>query len=167
VKPEFWRDAELASLSDSSRLFFIGLWNEADDTGWVRWSVPEIAADLYPYRAVRTRERDVERHALALLGLPSAHFAIAECGRHALIPGLPQHQLSQGGNKASYVLNEHLSRCVENPVDTVDNGQVRTGTDIYGRKGRERKGREGNFARARARGAMTDAELDDLLSRSA
>ena len=33
IKPEFWEDEKLANFSFAARLFFIGLWNIADDQG--------------------------------------------------------------------------------------------------------------------------------------
>lgn len=35
VKPEFWTDSKIVQLPIEARLFFIGLWNEADDYGWI------------------------------------------------------------------------------------------------------------------------------------
>ena len=66
VKPSFWSDSVLARLPERSRLFYIGLWMIADDAGWFRADVPEIANELYGYEPARRRE---DRVSLMLAGL--------------------------------------------------------------------------------------------------
>ena len=43
IKPDYWRDEVIAAMPDSVARFYIGIWQEADDAGWLRWNVPEIA----------------------------------------------------------------------------------------------------------------------------
>ena len=59
VRQEFWTDEKLAALPDAVRLFYIGLWCIADDTGWFRSDIARIGALIYPYRAKRKREREI------------------------------------------------------------------------------------------------------------
>lgn len=49
VKPEFWKDEELALLPRDIRLFYIGLWNEADDEGRSRANPAYLKGALFPY----------------------------------------------------------------------------------------------------------------------
>jgi hypothetical protein len=133
VKPDFWRDRLMADLPAEGRLFYIGLWMEADDAGWLRWRPDEIAADLYPYRSVRVRERHARLWGARLVDME--RLVLHPCG-HGFIPKLIKHQLSQGGNRSRYVEGEHAS-C------TVESVPVRTDTSVYGREGREGKGKEG------------------------
>lgn len=35
VRPEFWADSKVARMSDSVRLFYVGLWCVADDCGYI------------------------------------------------------------------------------------------------------------------------------------
>lgn len=107
VKPDYWRDRLLAALPADVREFYVGLWMEADDAGWLRWRPEEIAADLYPYRAVRTRERNVERWGarLAELGRLEMH----SCG-HAVIPTLARHQF-RPGHPVETIEREHRRDC--------------------------------------------------------
>lgn len=49
IKPEFWEDERVASLSPLARLLFIGTWNLADDEGILRWSVDYLNASLFMY----------------------------------------------------------------------------------------------------------------------
>lgn len=51
IKPDFWSDEMVASWPIVGRLSYIGLWNEADDEGRLRASVPYLKARLFPYDA--------------------------------------------------------------------------------------------------------------------
>lgn len=133
MKPDFWRDRLMADLPADVRLFYIGLWMEADDAGWLRWRPDEIAADLYPYRPVKLRERQAREWGARLSDL--GRVVIHPCG-HALVPKLVKHQLSQGGSKSRYVLGEHA-------LCKPESGGVRTDPSDYGREVREGKRKEG------------------------
>ena len=52
IKPEFWSSPDIAALSDSDRLLFIGLWSYADDHGRGRDDIALIVAALYPHDMV-------------------------------------------------------------------------------------------------------------------
>lgn len=49
IKPEFWDDELVASLSRDARLLFIATWNLADDAGRLRWSAPYVKAKVFAY----------------------------------------------------------------------------------------------------------------------
>lgn len=49
IKPEFWTDDLLGSLSREARLLFIGTWNMADDEGLLRWSAPFVKGAIFPF----------------------------------------------------------------------------------------------------------------------
>ena len=49
IKPEFFFDEELAELPDQTRLFFIGLWTQADREGRLEERAPKLKAQLFPY----------------------------------------------------------------------------------------------------------------------
>lgn len=130
VKPDYWHDRLLASFRPEVREFYIGLWMEADDTGWLRWQPEEIAADLYPYRGIATRERQVRAWLDQLI--EAKRVILHPCG-HAVIPTFGVHQ-RLGGNRITRVRDQHLS---------CQSIQVQTSTDESVRKVREGKGREG------------------------
>jgi len=110
IKPEFWKDAKLAALTEGARLFFIGTWSLADDAGWLRWSIPEIAAELYPFESRGMRERRVKKHGESLAALGRLHFH--DCG-HAVIPKMPTHQhLAGTTRRVTSIYTEHLT-CAE------------------------------------------------------
>jgi len=93
VRPEFWTDETIAALPDAARLFYIGLWNVADDAGWLEWQPHRIGALLYPYRQIRKRERDIV--AWGTLLADDGRLRVYECGC-AEIPTLPRHQRITG-----------------------------------------------------------------------
>lgn len=49
VKPSFWESAQSASCSREARLLFLGLLNECDDEGRMRWAPKRLAGVLFPH----------------------------------------------------------------------------------------------------------------------
>jgi len=50
IKPEFWQDGKTArELTRDQRLFYIGLWNVADDEGRFRLNVRSLLGDIFPH----------------------------------------------------------------------------------------------------------------------
>lgn len=49
IKPEFWEDAIIGTLSREARLLFIAAWNLADDAGRLRWSAAYLKAGAFIY----------------------------------------------------------------------------------------------------------------------
>jgi len=110
VKPDFFRDGRMADLPDSTRLIYIGLWMEADDAGWLRYDITEIAADLYPYMDRTRREAQVTAAINALAAVD--RLQVLGCG-HALIPTLVRHQRFASETKRVVTfLREHETVCV-------------------------------------------------------
>lgn len=48
IKPEFWTDEKLVDLGAWERLLFIGLWNFADDEGYMPYSAKRIKMQVFP-----------------------------------------------------------------------------------------------------------------------
>lgn len=113
MKPDYWRDELIASLPDSVSRFYIGLWQEADDAGWLRWNVPEIGHDLYGYQPRQRRERWVKERGEALAAVGRLHFY--DCG-HAYIPNLTKHQ-KFGGRPVHTVRDAHARDCAPPRAD--------------------------------------------------
>lgn len=137
MKPDFWRDRLMADLPAEVRLFYVGLWMEADDAGWLRWDLDEVAADLFPYRTVKVRERQVREWSGRLID--RKRVEVYPCG-HAFIPKLTRHQLSQGGSKSKYILAQHA-------LCKPQSGDGRSDTDDYGREVGGGMGKEGKGSR--------------------
>lgn len=101
VRPEFWSDETMAGLPMAVRLFYIGLWNVADDAGWLPWRIPHIGAVLFPYEPARRRERQIEEWGNALVG--AGRLVLHDCGC-AQVPTLSRHQRVTG--KQSFTAHE-------------------------------------------------------------
>ena len=124
VRPQFWSDRRVAVLSKSAKLFYIGLWNVADDDGYIRWDLQQIAGELFPFDALKTREKEAVRDAAILVA--AGRIEVLECGAHARIPTLPDHQRS-GGEKVRTVSTEHSAKCAT--TDDYVGLQSPTGSD--------------------------------------
>ncbi len=48
IKPEFWTDEKILQISRDARLFFIALWNFADDNGVVEYKPLQLKALIFP-----------------------------------------------------------------------------------------------------------------------
>lgn len=110
IKPEFWKDARVAALPEGARLFYVGTWQLADDAGWLRWSVEEIGAELYPFDSRKMRERRVEKHGAALAAIGRLH--LHDCG-HAQIPKMPAHQHLAGTTRRVLTISNEHSVCAQ------------------------------------------------------
>ena len=115
VKPEFWSDSEMAALPYPVRLIYIGLWNVADDAGYIEWKPDRIAHDLLGYESTKMRERHLAEWSKALVD--SGHLRILDCGC-ALIPTLPKHQRVAGKPNFRYreAHGSHLARIGKPPI---------------------------------------------------
>lgn len=136
IKPEFFTDKALAGLSADARLFYIGLWMEADDDGYIKWVPDQIAARLYPYRTVAARERFVRVAAVQLAD--TGHIVMLPCEKHVTVPGLPKHQVVASTRRVVRTHGEHTAQCLSNgapspPMEiqegTERNGKVGNGTE--------------------------------------
>ena len=103
VKPDYWRDELMASLPDTVSLFYIGLWQEADDAGWLVWNIPEIGHDLYGYQGRQRREKWVKER------------GSAGEGRTAPLPRL-RARLPTEPNQASAVRRQALQRRADRTI---------------------------------------------------
>lgn len=48
IKPDFWTDEKVVELDPWARLLFIGLWNFADDQGYIEYSPKRIKMQIFP-----------------------------------------------------------------------------------------------------------------------
>jgi len=55
IKPEFWDDEKLATISRDARLTFIGIWNNADDYGVVKGHTLWLKNNIYPYDDIKNQ----------------------------------------------------------------------------------------------------------------
>jgi len=119
VKPDYWRDERLSTLSDSDRLIYIGLWMEADDAGWFRENVVEIASNLFPYQSRGPRERKVSAALDRLRAL--SRVVSHPCG-HSQVPALPEHQRFSSPDKRVFTIQRQHDGCPPAGVPSIPAG---------------------------------------------
>lgn len=148
VRPDFWSDDTIGQLSDSVRLFYVGLWCVADDAGWLEWKPSQLGATLYPYRPMVSRERNVEAWGIALE--TAGRLVRYPCGC-AHIPTLAKHQ-RLGGTPTYQYRDKHRRHMNA----TSESGEVRSSPS--GRVGEGKVGKGGKVARPREAAAGAPVE---------
>lgn len=164
IKPAWWSDHDLHTrLSAQEREFYIGLWQQADDAGWLVWDVHRIGAELYPFRTVRRREAFIEAAAEKLQALHEVdpHLIILLCG-HARVPKMPSHQ--HLGGKPVFTVQTAHERCRARSLATPPDSPVTPAIPPHGRGGNGKGGNE-MAAPAGARGSKTPESDEERLTR--
>lgn len=101
IKPEFWTDETVVELDYADRLFFIGLWNFADDHGYIDYRPKRIKMQVFPgddYDVVAGLER---LHKVLLISLYGS-----ETGLIVYINGWDKHQRVSNPTKEKYVRSD-------------------------------------------------------------
>jgi hypothetical protein len=124
IKPEFWSDEKIVELDPVARLFFIGLWNFADDNGNLVKSVKRIKMQVFPADVIDCSELI---DSLSTHGLLIEYAVNGEKFLH--IKGFRKHQ----------VINRPSKTTLPEPPK---NG-VLTEHSLTEGKGKEGKGKEG------------------------
>ena len=136
IKPEFFKNEQLAELDPIYRLLFIGLWNHADREGRLEDRPKRIKAEILPYD-----ECDVD---FALIQLHESDFIKRYVGfiedieiKCIQILNFTKHQKIDKFNEKESQLPEYQT------VNSIDYKKTFDSTLIAGEgKGRERKGKE-------------------------
>ena len=106
IRPAYWTDADIHTrLSADVREFYIGLWMQSDDEGYIDWDLVRIGAELYPYRGPAWRRVRLPIWAKQL----EPHVVVLPCGKHAVIASLPKHQTVP---RPSSAIRRQHDRCV-------------------------------------------------------
>lgn len=165
IKPEFWSHsglyrAETAAGGLPVRLFFIGLWCQADREGRLRCDPLQLKALILPYDPLK--EQDVETMLAELENIGSIERYQAEGKAYAAITSWHQHQCPNNRERKSElpappsarVPDASATRAARDLENTVSRGdelpelQSDSGTPLNPEsgegKGREGKGKEGN-----------------------
>ena len=91
IKPEFWTDGKVSSLSYLARLLFIGLWNHADDDGRFKSDPRILKGFLFPVDD-KTKVADIHG-ALTELSLSALVFLTEIDGeQYGCCPNFKKHQ---------------------------------------------------------------------------
>lgn len=100
VKPEFWTDSTLIALPIHTRLFYIGMWNFADDYGVLEDDPVRLKLQIMPADDIAAAEC-VEQ----LVDAGRVERAVAVCGTKVLvIRRFEQHQKINRRSEPRYVL---------------------------------------------------------------
>jgi len=87
IKPEFWTDEKIGSVSIPARLLLVGSLNFADDHGGLDRSAKQLKAQVFPYDAI-----DCEPLVLELIGAGLViEYQVAD-GKYLHIKGFQKHQ---------------------------------------------------------------------------
>lgn len=115
IRPEFYDDELLASVSVATRYFYIGLWTLCDDAGYFERKPRQIAAALYPYEGQARRQKVTDK---ALADLEAiGRVKSLDCGIHGQVPTLPKHG-AKGGTKSETIRSRHATTCLSVHVRT-------------------------------------------------
>lgn len=156
IRPSYWTDADLHTrLTADVREFYVGLWMESDDAGYVAWDIDRLGADLYPYRSLGWRRTHLPKWLVSL----GTHVQLLDCGEHVLIPTLPRYQSPP---KPSYQNQRAHERCVRQLAPHGTSGRHVVPAQEGGSIGREGKGIEGG-----ARGATNGQEKSEFAEKMA
>lgn len=104
IKPGFFKNEQLADCSPWVRLFYIGLWTQADREGFVEYRPRKLKAEIFPYD-------DGIPMSLLVVTLHDKKFLdITECDgtTYLHIPAFAKHQRPHPHEPASVVV---VSRC--------------------------------------------------------
>ena len=101
VKPEFWDDGKLASVSYQARLTYIGIWNFCDDYGVTKANSLWLKSRIYPYDD-KLSIKDFNRWIQELVDLKRI-IQFQACGEtFYFLPNFRKHQVINRPSKTRY-----------------------------------------------------------------
>ncbi len=132
IKPEFWTDEVVVELDYADRLLFIGLWNFADDQGYLPMRPKRIKMQIFPgddYDVVAGLKRLWESSLVTLYASPEGLLVhVTKWSRHQKISNPAREKYSPSDLRKQ----DAWGTTVQSPLDSYP---------AEG-KGRERKGRD-------------------------
>jgi hypothetical protein len=124
IKPEYWSDGDLLTISRDARLFYIGLWNFADDNGVLNYDLIGIKAKIFPADNIK-----IERLLAELSKIKKVLEYENNGKKYLFVKNLTNHQVIDRPRKSNLPLPEG---CQLKSIEI----------NIGGKEGRE--GREGS-----------------------
>lgn len=97
IKPDFWTDEKLVELETWERLLFIGLWNFADDEGYMPYSPKRIKMQVFPGDSL-----EVSRGVQSLISIGAVELFDSEFGQVLHITKWSKHQKVSNPSKSKY-----------------------------------------------------------------
>ena len=104
IKPEFWSSETLNSISLESNLFFIGLWNFADDYGVLLDNDRQLLGNIFPYRENISAE-DIKKWKKELIEKQLLVPITIKKKNLLIIKSWFEHQKVPNPSKRSYLCN--------------------------------------------------------------
>lgn len=114
IKPEFWTDSKILRLTIPARLFFIGLWNFADDNGVIPDDTLQLKAQIFPCDNIDVGKLIDELESVGLI----KRFDNGK--RYIWIINFLKHQRIDRPRKSNYPLPQQHT-CVFELCQTQDN----------------------------------------------
>jgi hypothetical protein len=138
IRPSYWTDADLHTrLSAEQREFYVGLWMESDDAGYIAWDLDRIGAELYPFATLKWRRATLPKWVEAL----APHVEQLECGKHLFIRAFTKHQFAP---RPSFQHQKEHGNCLRQMSPSGSTGDhmapAQRDREIERGKGREGKG---------------------------
>jgi hypothetical protein len=97
IKPDFWTDEKLVELETWERLLFIGLWNFADDEGFMPYSPKRIKMQIFPGDSL-----EVSRGVQSLISIGAVELFTSEFGEVLHVAKWSKHQKVSNPSKSKY-----------------------------------------------------------------
>jgi len=72
IKPDFWDDEKLSTISRDARLFYIGMWNFSDDYGVIKGNISWLKNKIFPYN--NTKDEYIKKWLMELRDLKRILF---------------------------------------------------------------------------------------------
>lgn len=136
IKPEFFTSSDIASLTPLSRLFYVSMWCEADREGRIAWNTKTFKLRYFP-----ADDCDIEHVAQEVVDAGLIDLYEVDGKQYGEIPSFSQHQV---------INNREAESCLpEKPRVKDASARVQGEGRKEGRKGKERKGKEGASAEQR------------------
>lgn len=129
IKPAFWKNEELASVSSDACLLAIGLLNYADDEGYFNANPALIKADIFPIRELSATIPEL----------------LSELSKHKYIELFTGSDNKNYGKVTKFVEHQYINRPTPSKIKElflIPNNSLIPHGDVTA--GRERKGKEGN-----------------------
>ena len=133
IKPDFFLNDELSDLEPLTRLFFIGLWTQADREGRMEYRPKRLKAALVPYD-----ECDIDTMVSALESRGHVTRYEVDGTEYLSVENFVKHQAPNIKEKQSTVPAR-----IETCKHSASTMPARIGNSLMEGKGREGKGREG------------------------
>lgn len=132
IKPEFFTSEDIIKLSPFARLFYIGLWCEADRIGRLNWKPLTLKFRYLPADNVEINEISEELISAKLLNVYEV-----DGEKYAEIPKFIKHQIINVKEAQSKLPGLNSQEFTEIHMNSCEFTEKSTG------KGKERKGKEG------------------------